>query len=123
MRRQSDSAREDAEFRRSLRVEMAAMRGNGCEACLLTPVGVWPPRPFDDLHEVLSRARGGDVRDWGNILLVCRSCHNWITTHPADAERLGLSRSMTANERARRLHPWSVPNDSKDAVELDHGDD
>lgn len=123
MRRQSKKAHEDVEYRRSLRVEMAAMRGNACEACLLTPVGVWPPRPFDDLHEVLSRARGGDVRDWGNIILVCRPCHNWITTHPAQSEELGLSRSMSAHERSQRLHPWAAPNSSTDDVELDHDDD
>lgn len=46
----------------------------------------------DDAHELLSRARGGSITDPENIILVCRADHEWITTHPAEAEALGLAR-------------------------------
>jgi len=42
-----------------------------------------------DLHEIKSRARGGSTTDLDNIALLCRPCHSWITTHPADATAEG----------------------------------
>jgi hypothetical protein len=45
-----------------------------------------------DIHEVLSRARGGSILDESNLLAVCRHCHTWITDRPLASERLGLSR-------------------------------
>lgn len=36
-----------------------------------------------DGHEVKSRARGGSIIDPDNVIPVCRSCHTWITEHPA----------------------------------------
>lgn len=47
----------------------------------------------DDAHEVLSRARGGSVTDPANVAPLCRGHHDWVTTHPSEAEFLGLSRS------------------------------
>lgn len=46
-----------------------------------------------DVHERLSRARGGSILDerHGHMMTVCRADHDWITTHPADAERLRLA--------------------------------
>lgn len=46
-----------------------------------------------DVHERLSRARGGDILDpiQAHMMTVCRACHNWITTHPAEAEALRLA--------------------------------
>lgn len=46
-----------------------------------------------DVHERLSRARGGSITDpdHGHMVTVCRACHDWVTTHPADAERLRLA--------------------------------
>jgi hypothetical protein len=47
-----------------------------------------------DVHERLSRARGGRILDpvQSHAMTVCRPCHNWITTHPAQAadRRLAL---------------------------------
>jgi len=43
-----------------------------------------------DVHEVLTRARGGDLLDVQNLLAVCRVCHGWIHDHPHDAGLLGL---------------------------------
>lgn len=46
-----------------------------------------------DAHEFLSRARGGSITDPDNIILLCRPCHTWVTTHPRDAQAQGWSRS------------------------------
>lgn len=47
-----------------------------------------------DVHERLSRARGGNILDpaQAHMITVCRPCHDWITTHPTAAElsRLAL---------------------------------
>lgn len=46
-----------------------------------------------DVHERYSRARGGSITDerHGHMMTVCRQDHDWITTHPAEAERLRLA--------------------------------
>ena len=43
-----------------------------------------------DIHEPLTRARGGSILDPANTVAVCRTCHDWIHTHPESATRLGL---------------------------------
>lgn len=45
-----------------------------------------------DAHEVLTRARGGSITDPANIIPVCRPCHRLITTEPALADALELTR-------------------------------
>jgi hypothetical protein len=46
-----------------------------------------------DLHEPLTRARGGSFLDVGNTVAVCRSCHTWIHDNPEAAKAVGLLRS------------------------------
>lgn len=46
----------------------------------------------DDLHEIVSRARGGSVTDPENVVPLCRPHHIWVTEHPKEAAELGLSR-------------------------------
>jgi len=46
-----------------------------------------------DLHEPLTRARGGSILDPANTVAVCRSCHDWIHDNPTAATDLGLLRS------------------------------
>ena len=46
-----------------------------------------------DLHEPLTRARGGSILDPANTVAVCRSCHDWIHDHPTAATKVGLLRS------------------------------
>jgi 5-methylcytosine-specific restriction endonuclease McrA len=46
--------------------------------------------PSRDIHEVVTRARGGSILDPANLRALCRSCHIWITTHPKQAEAEGL---------------------------------
>lgn len=67
-----------------------------------------------DVHEIKSRARGGNIvaidGDLSNFLSLCRSCHSWITTHPAFAEKFGFSvgafsdqATLRAAERTRAI--------------------
>jgi hypothetical protein len=39
------------------------------------------------VHERLTRARGGDFLDpvQSHAMTICRPCHEWVTTHPAEA--------------------------------------
>ena len=48
--------------------------------------------PSVDVHERLTRARGGSITDpvQAHMMTICRPCHDWVTTHPADAERARL---------------------------------
>ncbi len=43
-----------------------------------------------DIHEPLTRARGGSILDEDNAIALCRLCHDWIHEHPEPATRLGL---------------------------------
>jgi hypothetical protein len=43
-----------------------------------------------DLHEPLTRARGGSILDPANTFAVCRICHEWIHAHPKAATAIGL---------------------------------
>ena len=43
-----------------------------------------------DLHEPLTRARGGSILDPANTVAVCRACHDWIHDFPAAATSIGL---------------------------------
>ena len=46
-----------------------------------------------EVHEPLTRGRGGSIVDEDNIILVCRHCHTWIHDHPVIATFRGLLRS------------------------------
>ena len=45
-----------------------------------------------EVHELLSRARGGRITDPSNCVTLCHECHSWITTHPAQATADGWLR-------------------------------
>ena len=45
--------------------------------------------PSVDVHEVVSRARGGSILDRRNCVVICRSCHIWIGLNPAKATEEG----------------------------------
>ena len=47
-------------------------------------------RRADDLHEPLSRARGGSITDEANARPLARECHDEITLGPDWAYRAGL---------------------------------
>ncbi len=78
-------------------MELHAARGPYCEACpTLRPAE--EPSPWSDVHEILSRGRGGSATDPANQLCLCRPCHHWITVNPEDATALGFLRARTAAE-------------------------
>jgi hypothetical protein len=66
-----------------------------CEArilgCSFTPT---------DVHEIMTRARGGSIIDEGNCLALCRSCHTFITNEP-----------QWATEHGFIVHNWATPAD------------
>ncbi len=49
--------------------------------------------PATEVHEVLTRARGGSILDPNNCRCLCWECHSWITEHPAESLADGWVRS------------------------------
>ncbi len=110
MRRQSAKARKVAATRKDQRFGLLEARGAGCQGCPVTPVGEYPPRPWSEVHEILTRGRGGDPTDPENQLCLCGPCHSWITTHETDARELGLVRGRAASEHRAIFRPWEQPH-------------
>ena len=80
-----------------------SMKREGPVMCLF-PVSYFDsPLPYctraDDLHEIVSRARGGSVTDPENVVPLCRPHHIWVTEHPKEAAELGLSRRAQLRKR------------------------
>ena len=93
----------ERETRNAIR-DVVIARDRTCRAGPVMRAASWPLRPpvacnvtIDDVHEVKTRARGGDYLDAANCIGVCRPCHRWITEHPAEAHRLGLVRHSWEN--------------------------
>ena len=63
---------------------------HGLEYAIRLAVGAPCTTRAVDIHEPLTRARGGSILDPANTVAVCRACHDWIHTHPESATRLGL---------------------------------
>jgi hypothetical protein len=57
------------------------------------------PRLADDLHEILTRARGGSITDEANTVPLCRQDNDELTLEPAWGYELGLLR-----------HSWDGPH-------------
>ena len=51
-----------------------------------------------DVDEVIPRGRGGDHLNPDNCQVLCRTHHRWKHDNPAEAERLGLTRSLPPKE-------------------------
>jgi 5-methylcytosine-specific restriction endonuclease McrA len=51
-------------------------------------VRCWSQRSTE-VHERLSRGRGGSIIDPNNCVALCAGCHRWITGNPAAAEAAG----------------------------------
>lgn len=58
-----------------------------CEAC--SPHGRRPTWAVQ-VHEIKTRAMGGDILDETNVLAVCGICHSQIHDNPEESRRLGL---------------------------------
>lgn len=74
-------ARENRARRQVLAALAEPVGGQVCQRC-------FSARAVDG-HERLSRARGGSITDPANIVQLCRRCHDWVTTHPAEATEQG----------------------------------
>jgi hypothetical protein len=46
-----------------------------------------------EVHEVLTRARGGSILDKDNCVPLCHSCHSYITLHPKEAVEEGFMKN------------------------------
>lgn len=62
----------------------------------------WCPLPADDIHEPLTRARGGSITDEANQVPLCRPHHDSITFDPETT--LGW-----AYELGLLVHSWDAP--------------
>ena len=92
MRQVSAKRRSTWARRRQVREEVLA-RDGGCVArtTVLSVACIGPV----DVHEVLTRARGGDPLDPDNCVSLCRAHHDWTHREPLKATALGLLRSAT----------------------------
>jgi hypothetical protein len=59
------------------------------------------PRLADDIHEPLTRARGGSITDPDNQVPLCRPCHDEVTFRPES--ELGW-----AYEIGLLVHSWDA---------------
>ena len=59
-----------------------------------------PIKCFGELepHEPKTRGRGGSIVNEHNILLLCHNSHQWVTTHPIEANQLGLVKNSWEKE-------------------------
>lgn len=46
-----------------------------------------------EVHEVLTRARGGSILDKNNCVPLCHECHSYVTQNPKAAHAEGLMRN------------------------------
>lgn len=51
-----------------------------------------------DVHEILTRARGGSIIDRENVAALCRRCHDFITVNPGWSQAHGWMLSSWSNE-------------------------
>ena len=75
-----------------------------------------------DVHEILTRGRGGSIYDPENCLSLCRSCHTYITDNPFWAQEHGFIvpswagvAEILAAERARLAFITGVIDGDADA--------
>jgi 5-methylcytosine-specific restriction endonuclease McrA len=68
------------DLRKPLVIELLSLYPN-CQRC--------KTNPSQDVHEIKTRARGGSITDKNNLAVLCRPCHNWVTTHPKEAREQG----------------------------------
>lgn len=81
---QSVSARRRAENRERSKVAHATF--GDAPLCAVPGCG----RLADDVHEPLTRARGGSITDPSNMVPLCRACHGVVQLGPQWAYDLGL---------------------------------
>jgi len=75
-------------------VEQLLAERSICERC--------GTNPSTEIHEVVTRARGGSILDPANCRALCRRCHAWVTEHPKQAHEEGLMRHSWERDRYTR---------------------
>jgi hypothetical protein len=98
MRRVYDGGGELGEGRRALVVRLLEERP-WCEVCQRlreteNPAGI--VLPSQDIHELLTRGRGGSILDESNLLAVCRAHHMRIHRSPTWATERGFLKGREA---------------------------
>lgn len=93
MRYRSKKKEKEYRERRPLVAKLLAERP-WCEACPVL-AGYFEQVTYNrrqsvDIHEIVNRSQGGSILHEENLLAVCRPCHSWITSHPAEGTRTGL---------------------------------
>lgn len=97
LRRQSKKRAGIAVERRTFVANLLTRRP-WCEACPIRfPFDPNHRRRAVDCHELTRRSQGSPIvpsqgLTSDEVLAVCRECHDYITTHPAEAVELGLAR-------------------------------
>lgn len=96
LNRRSKKREADYEIRRPL-VRRLLEERPWCEACPVYAAhdgrATYVRQRSVDIHEILTRGRGGSILDEPNLLAVCRSCHRRIGNYPALSNELGLTRA------------------------------
>ena len=67
-----------------------------CEAQIPDVCSHWAT----DVHEIMTRARGGSILDPDNVLALCRRCHTFITDNPSFSQENGFT-----------VHSWATTAD------------
>ena len=74
-------------------IALYRLERHGMEHAIRLTVGATCTTRSVDIHEPLTRARGGSILDVSNTVALCRVCHDWIHDHPESATQIGLLRS------------------------------
>lgn len=118
--------------RRALVAEMLEAQPS-CDACIIyykyilaydqlsnesgeTPYTRFLTNRTVDIHELVNRSQGGDILQRQNLMAVCRLCHTRITTHPKEAEELGLHLESWCNTTIHFAEAERVRNDWKNGI-------
>jgi 5-methylcytosine-specific restriction endonuclease McrA len=52
-----------------------------------------------EVHEILTRARGGSILDKDNCVALCHDCHSFITLNPAQGKDEGWLKNSWEGKR------------------------
>lgn len=62
-----------------------------------------------DIHEILTRGRGGSILSSTNLVAICRLGHDWLGAHPKEAQMIGLTRWSWEGEPPAGEDDGSLP--------------